>query len=246
MNRSIDHSRWVWRPEALGPRTRRITACLLTTAFLVGLFGLVGLTACSLNSRETDKPIQSGMASWYGPNFHGRTTANGERYDQHGLTAAHKELPFGTILEVVNLDNGRRVTVRINDRGPFVGRRIIDLSRGAADAIGMIGPGLAKVALYLVPTETGGTESGNDARAAVKRGAIRFTVQVGAFQDSDLAPRLRDRLLADHPQTEIRTNDGWHRVQIGYFKNRNGAEIMRRTLEESGIWSVVVRLKRTS
>ena len=85
---------------------------------------------------------QSMLASWYGPGFHGRTTANGERYDMHGLTAAHKTLPFGTRLEVCYQ---RCTTVRINDRGPFIGSRELDLSYGAAQAVGLIAPGVANV-----------------------------------------------------------------------------------------------------
>ncbi len=87
----------------------------------------------------------SGMASWYGPGFHGNYTANGERYNQYGLTAAHKTLPFGTRVRVTNLNNGRAVTVRINDRGPYSHGRIIDLSQGAAQVIGVVGSGVAPV-----------------------------------------------------------------------------------------------------
>lgn len=90
---------------------------------------------------------QQGMASWYGPGFAGRRTANGEIFDPSELTAAHKELPFNTIVRVHNLDNGASVVVRINDRGPFVSGRIIDLSRAGAEAIGMIGSGTARVRL---------------------------------------------------------------------------------------------------
>ena len=82
------------------------------------------------------------LASWYGPGFHGRTTANGERYDMHGLTAAHKTLPFGTQLRVCY---NSCVDVRVNDRGPFIGARELDLSKGAAEAIGLIEPGVAYV-----------------------------------------------------------------------------------------------------
>ncbi len=84
-------------------------------------------------------------ASWYGPGFHGRTTANGERYNQWGLTAAHKTLPFGTRLRVCNVWNEQCVNVRINDRGPFIPGRDLDLSRGAADAINMTSAGVAPV-----------------------------------------------------------------------------------------------------
>ena len=91
--------------------------------------------------------IEEGRASWYGPNFHGNLTANGERFDMRKLTAAHRTLPFNTVLKVKNLDNGKEVMVRINDRGPFAKNRIIDLSRRAATKIDMIGTGTARVAL---------------------------------------------------------------------------------------------------
>ena len=86
-----------------------------------------------------------GEASWYGPYFHGRLTANGETYDQYALTAAHKSLPFGTKVRVTNLSNGRSVVLRINDRGPYIPGRVIDVSRSAAQAIGMLGSGVAPV-----------------------------------------------------------------------------------------------------
>ncbi|YAI82442.1 MAG: septal ring lytic transglycosylase RlpA family protein [cyanobacterium endosymbiont of Rhopalodia sterrenbergii] len=94
--------------------------------------------------------LRKGMASWYGPGFHGRLTANGERYNQNGLTAAHKNLPFGTRVRVTNLNNGRSITVRINDRGPYAYGRIIDLSKGAARVIGLMGSGVAPVQIEIL------------------------------------------------------------------------------------------------
>jgi rare lipoprotein A len=91
------------------------------------------------------KPSITGSASWYGGKFHGRKTANGERYNQNALTAAHKSLPFGTKVRVTNAANGKSVIVRINDRGPYSGKRVIDLSRAAANAVGMIQRGVARV-----------------------------------------------------------------------------------------------------
>lgn len=102
------------------------------------------------NSPSLRTRIKSGIASWYGPGFHGRRTANGERYNQNSFTAAHKSLPFGTQVLVTNLVTGRSVMVRINDRGPFVRGRVIDLSAGAARAIGVYGSGTAPVALEIV------------------------------------------------------------------------------------------------
>ncbi|MBD3392374.1 MAG: septal ring lytic transglycosylase RlpA family protein [Chitinivibrionales bacterium] len=92
----------------------------------------------------------SGVASYYGPGFHGKKTANGERFNMYRMTAAHKTLPFGTRVRVTNLDNGKSVIVRINDRGPYKKGRIIDLSKGAAKKIGMIGTGTARVRLQIL------------------------------------------------------------------------------------------------
>lgn len=102
---------------------------------------------------EAPREFQRGGASWYGPRFHGRRTASGERYDMHGFTAAHRTLPFGTMVRVRSLVNGREVDVRVTDRGPFSRQRVIDLSRGAAEALGMLGLGVKDVVL-LVPDST--------------------------------------------------------------------------------------------
>ena len=90
-------------------------------------------------------PIEIGVASWYGPGYHGRLTANGEVYDMEELTAAHQTLPFNTLVRVTNLENQRTVIVRINDRGPFVKGRIIDLSKSAARRLDLLGDGITKV-----------------------------------------------------------------------------------------------------
>ena len=94
--------------------------------------------------------VYSGKASWYGSSFHGRRTANGERYNQYALTAAHRSLPFGTRVKVTNVNNGRSVVVRINDRGPFIKGRVIDLSTAAASNIGMIHHGVVPVRLQVL------------------------------------------------------------------------------------------------
>jgi rare lipoprotein A len=104
--------------------------------------------------RHRTKPYQVGIASWYGQYFVGKPTASGEPYDMHDLTAAHPTLPLGTFVKVTNLRNGRSVVVRINDRGPVVDGRIIDLSYNAARAIQMKGRGIQRVRLDLVPTQT--------------------------------------------------------------------------------------------
>ena len=100
------------------------------------------------------RELERGQASWYGPRFHGRRTASGERYDQHALTAAHKTLPFGTVVRVRSLVTGKEVDVRVTDRGPFVRGRIIDVSRAAAEALGMMSLGVKQVSLHIVESAT--------------------------------------------------------------------------------------------
>src|SRR5512145_1501713 len=118
------------------------------------LAGVLGVAGCSLFHEPAPPPVvegvQMGVASWYGPGFHGNRTANGEVYDQYELTAAHQTLPLGTRAMVTSLTNGRSVEVRINDRGPFIGGRIVDLSYAAASVIGMIGPGTMRVRLEVL------------------------------------------------------------------------------------------------
>lgn len=104
----------------------------------------------TINAPSTGRQVRGGIASWYGPGFHGRRTANGERYNQNGYTAAHKSLPFGTKVRVTNLRTGKSVMVRINDRGPFIRGRVIDLSAGAARVIGVHSSGVAPVQLEIL------------------------------------------------------------------------------------------------
>lgn len=166
-----------------------------------------------------------GEASWYGPGFHGRRTANGERYDQYGYSAAHRTLPFGTRLTVTNLANGLSTVVKVNDRGPFARDRILDLSYGAAKAIGMLGTGTAVVQLELV----GGPEP-----------PPRYTVQVGAFSVPERANELQDRLRGTFPEVIVQTDGTWYRVQIGTFGERDQAEGMRRELAALGMSAFVI------
>jgi rare lipoprotein A len=112
--------------------------------YLLTAIALVGLVTILYITRPYD---EVGIASWYGPGFHGKLTANGEVYDMYGVSAAHKTLPFGTIVRVVDLETGRSVVVRINDRGPFIEGRIIDLSKGAAQKLGTVEKGITEVGL---------------------------------------------------------------------------------------------------
>lgn len=112
-----------------------------------GAIAFALILSCSAAEAAND---QCGQASWYGPGFDGRIAASGERFDEDALTAAHRSLPFGTRVRVQNLSNGRTVVVVINDRGPYVGGRVIDLSRAAAAEIGMIQAGVTRVRISIV------------------------------------------------------------------------------------------------
>ncbi len=126
-----------------------------------------------------------GKASWYGPNFHGKTTSNGETYNMHNMTAAHKTLPMNTIVKVTNRSNGRTAIVRVNDRGPFVGTRVIDLSNAAAKKIDMVGTGTASVKLEILGFERDGSTQISDIKSLQKGPALKivssYAVQIGSF-----------------------------------------------------------------
>ncbi len=161
---------------------------------------------------------EEGIASWYGPDFHGKKTANGERYDMYGMTAAHKLLPFNTQVRVTNTRNGRSIVVRVNDRGPFVAERIIDLTRKGAEELGMLGSGTAPVIVESVGTVAG-----------LKDGDLtgRFYVQVGAFGVEANARNLVRRINAEGlgARTYFAENVGFWRVQIGPYPSlRKGEE----------------------
>lgn len=168
--------------------------------------------------------VEEGVASWYGKDFHGKTTANGERYDMYAMTAAHKILPFNTQVRVTNLNNGKSIVVRINDRGPFVANRVIDLTHTGASKIGMIGPGTARVRVETV---------GNV--PAIRNGDIigTFYIQIGAFSRKDNADKLLARMKAQGYNARLQYADYAHlwRVQVGTYKSVNEAESVRRQLE---------------
>jgi rare lipoprotein A len=155
---------------------------------------------------QADGFTQTGKASWYGKKFHGRKTANGERYDMYGLSAAHKTLPLGTWVRVNNRDNGRTLDVRINDRGPFVHGRIIDLSYGAAKKLGVVGPGTANVKVTALGSRVAAAQPAGSKPATYRpvdwtRG--RFTFQVGAFSDPNNAERYKDKLGSRYKNAHI-------------------------------------------
>jgi rare lipoprotein A len=155
-----------------------------------GIASGAGIAPVAGAGAETSLVAEVGIASWYGHPYHGRTAASGEIYDMEQFTAAHRTLPFGTWVRVVNLGNTKIVDVRINDRGPFIESRIIDLSHAAARAIEMIGPGTARVRLDIIATPA----------AAI---SALYGVQVGAFQNRANAERLRTEMEIHHGSARL-------------------------------------------
>lgn len=160
--------------------------------------------------------VERGSASWYGPGFHGNRTANGEVYDMHQLTAAHRTLPLGSVAEVRSLTTGRQVTVRINDRGPFARGRILDLSFAGAQAMGMIGRGTDDIELRVIRYQG----------KAGEFGVLR--VQVGSFADPANARLLLERLKGSYPGSRAVAVDlpegRRYRVYAGQFQTEPAAE----------------------
>lgn len=220
-----------------GARHRRPTA-----AAAVGLASLSLVAACAMRPAPP-RTNEVGIASWYGPGFHGRPTASGERYDQNALTAAHPTLPLGTWARVTNLANGRQVVVRINDRGPFVRGRRIDLSRAAARRLGMLGAGTAAVRIEPL-LEAGGP-----------RAAVAFAVQVASFAERSRAEAAREKLgrspalarrLFRRAPSRVYLRPARlggrriYRVRVGPYPARREAEALARRLAAAGLQPIVV------
>lgn len=181
---------------------------------------------------------QTGYASWYGPGFHGRKTASGECYDMHAMTAAHRILPMGTWVRVRNLGNGREAVVRINDRGPFAGNRIIDLSYSAASRLGVVGPGTARVEV----TALGESRIKGDRASGLRRSPDlttgNFYVQVGAFRHAANAYALHDKLGIKYAEVMVRRYESgrgtFYRVHIFAAHDYASACRVRAELERNG------------
>ncbi|WP_319408411.1 septal ring lytic transglycosylase RlpA family protein [uncultured Desulfosarcina sp.] len=179
---------------------------------------------------------QQGIASWYGKKFHGRKTSSGEVYNMYAMTAAHKTLPLGTWVRVRRLDNGKQINVRVNDRGPFVHGRIIDLSYTAAKEMDIVGPGTARVEIVALG-ERHQTASG-DAFVPVDYYSGAFTFQVGAFSSRDNAERLRAKLDQTFTNAHVTPYDRgdaiFYRVRVGRCDDLESAEMYEQRLASSG------------
>ena len=209
---------------------------------------LLFLAACARTVTVTppSPPIagteETGAASWYGHPYHGRRTASGEVYDMNDLTAAHRSLPLGTRLRVTNLNTGQAVEVRVNDRGPLVEERILDLSYAAARIIGADRAGVIPVRLRILAPDSavlaGPTSSPSPGQAG------EFAVQVGAFASRARAESVRDALTGDGDVATVTEaevgGDTFFRVRLGPYPDRQTARAAARRLVSRGHHAVVV------
>ena len=182
---------------------------------------------------------QMGIASWYGPGFHGQPTASGQIYNQFDLTAAHRTLPLGSRVTVTNLENGKSIEVSINDRGPFVEGRIIDLSYAAAESLAMVDPGTTPVRIELIHDDP--------PRITRIRSYLDYTLQVGSFIDLGNALELREALFENYPwATPISVvlfqgkDSTYYRVQMGIFSDRSEAEEHGLKLAKDGVPAIIM------
>ena len=192
----------------------------------------LGAAACARLSYAPKSVVEIGVASWYGQEFHGRPTSSREVFDMNDMTAAHRTLPFGTHVMVTDLANDRSVVVRINDRGPFVRGRIIDLSYAAARVLGIVGPGTARVRLEILggfrePTPT----------------SSPTWIQVGAFSVLETAYALKKRLDKTYPGvvvTTFKTGTGtYYRVRVR--TDKNSADALASRLAGEGFPVILIR-----
>jgi len=196
---------------------------------------------------------QTGVASYYSSDFHGRKTASGERFSIWGMTAAHQTLPFNTMVKVTNLANNKSVVVRINDAGPFKPGRILDVTRGAAAKLGMIKSGTARVRLEVVgtadePLETAGS-GGEFFRIDVMKSALAgYAIQVASFSDLDNLIRRVDDLKTKgvtdvYVQVAEVRGQTVHRITIGGFSTRESAQDYLEKLKQQNVFGFVFQVR---
>lgn len=183
---------------------------------------------------ENSEWDETGYASWYGGKFQGRLTANGEIFDTHKITAAHKTLPFNTIVIVTNMENGKSVEVRINDRGPFVAERIIDLSMAAAKEIDMVARGVAKVGINIIKMGDGKTFHNNVAEAE------KYDIQLASYKEKTNAEKLYLRLVSEGLKPDYQNSGAYIRVVILNVK-KSDLDRVRKKLDELGVKGYLVK-----
>lgn len=209
--------------------------CLVSLIMHYSLLVAVALIASCTTARHEIRTEGVVVASWYGQEFHGRPTASGERFDMYARTCAHKGLPFGTTLKVTHIANGKAVTCVVNDRGPFVPGRDLDLSYGAAREIGLTGPGTARVSLEYLGRNAAYIR---EVKYSASGGSGPYTIQIGSFREGDNARHLKAGLDMKYKAVYITettiNNTTYYRVRLGKFHKKDAAYGFARTLAEEG------------
>lgn len=203
----------------------------ITVLFFIPFFSLQ-IYACESASKEELQPegfLQEGTASWYGPGFDGRLTSSRQRFDQSKLTAAHRTLPFGTIVEIINLENEQTVEVEINDRGPYSGNRIIDLSKAAAEEINLLDSGVAEVQLILVKAGGEIPEDLNQPTYTLQIGEYNLTSYAREFADSVGGGVRIEQEFGTNPERTI------YLIYYGNYARLDSARGDLNSLKERGI-----------
>ena len=220
---------------------------------IVGLFVLAGCAGTSsYDYKVNTKPYtvngqtyypkatadgfsETGTASWYGPDFHGKKTASGETYNKYAYTAAHKTLPFGTKIRVTNLSNGKTTNVIINDRGPFKSGRIIDLSYSAAKDIDMVGTGTARVRINATGSTNGSTSNTatTTKTTSAATGTGNYYVQVGTYSVQDNANKTASKLSSMGYAQMVKKSNGKYKVVAGPYGTRARATTARDNLRKT-------------
>ncbi|MDM8536132.1 septal ring lytic transglycosylase RlpA family protein [Desulfobacterales bacterium HSG17] len=183
---------------------------------------------------------QQGLASWYGEDFHGKATSSGEIYNMYGISAAHKILPLHTYVSVRNLQNGKTIDLRINDRGPFVSGRVIDLSFGAAQKLGVVGPGTAPVEVIALGTPSSNTNGKKKRYRPIDFNQGVFSIQVGAFGDRINAEKVANELVGFYKYAKVKPSmdqgkkQTLYRVIVGKCSSLQQAEKYENLLKNKG------------
>ena len=215
------------------------------------IFSLI-LISCIISSTYANAVYKkSAVASFYAEDFHGKKTSNGEIFNMWAMTCAHKMLPFGTILKVVNLSNGKWVEVRVNDRGPFVGTREIDLSKGAASKLGMIGKGTQKVRLEIVKLGKYTKDSVVTAQKACKMAGIKYyQVSMSSLEQTDvkknesitvLETNVGDENFSNAKKTVVRESGKRWDIQLGAFSSKENAVNFGKKVKKDGFSNVATQ-----
>ncbi len=210
---------------------------------VVSLCALLFLSSCATTRREAPPGAGYAVASWYGPKFNGRPTSSGETFNMYAHTCAHRQYPFGTILKVTNVSNGMEAECTVNDRGPFVNGRDIDLSYATAKEIGLVGPGTGTVFLEVVGRDDSYIRK---VKVETQGRPGPFAIQIGSFGDSSNAARLKEALDLEYGDVSIREaqvgGNRFYRVRVGKFDSLTKAMSLADRLGFEGYPTLVVQV----